>query len=227
MNLHKDYARLKVVTQNQESKGPVVAFLTSSINLQTSIFAGRIEDEFETKCSIFQLSSLPSFEEIKTEYLLLDCADLLTSDLDQLLRGIHVVSNPPNVVLINVEEAEELDFVLHWEKVLGMMPAECDPKVIMERLGQIFTGEYWFPREVLHNFLRQHRKPKKWRDKISNLTQRERQILQLICDCNTNANIAEALCVSEHTVKSHLYKIYRKIGCKNRLEASSWASQNL
>jgi len=227
MNLHKDYARLKVVAPNQESKGPAVAFLTASINLQSSIFAGRIEDEFKTKCSIFQRLSISSFDDIDTEYLLLDCAELSVSDLDQLLRDIHAISNPPNIILINVGSTSDMDFVLHWEKVLGLMPSECDPKVIMDRLGRIFSGEYWFPRDVLHNFLRQHRKPKKWKGKISNLTQRERQILQLICDCNTNANIAEALCVSEHTVKSHLYKIYRKIGCKNRLEASSWATQNL
>ncbi|GAA5444114.1 HTH-type transcriptional regulator MalT [Microbulbifer sp. NBRC 101763] len=227
MNLHKDYARLEVVTPGHESEGPEVAFLTASINLQSSIFAGRIEDEFRTKCSIFQRLSISSLEEIITEYLLLDCADLSSSDLDLILRDIHTISNPPSIVLINVADTTDLDFVLHWEKVLGLMPSECEPKVIMERLGRIFSGEYWFPRDVLHNFLRQHRKPKKWREKASNLTQRETQILQLICECHTNANIAEVLCVSEHTVKSHLYKIYRKIGCKNRLEASSWASQNL
>lgn len=227
MSLHKDYARLKVVSQSQESTGPAVAFLTSSINLQTSIFADRIEEEFNTRFSIFQRPSLTFLDEVATEYLLLDCANLSATDLDQLLRDVHAVSTPPNVVLVNVEETNNLDFILHWEKVLGLMPSECDPKVIMERLGRIFSGEYWFPRDLLHNFLRQHRKPNKWRDKVSNLTQRERQILHLICDWQTNANIAETLCVSEHTVKSHLYKIYRKIGCKNRLEASGWAGQNL
>ncbi|MCO1333856.1 response regulator transcription factor [Microbulbifer sp. OS29] len=227
MNLHKDYAPLKVVSSASEKKELTVALLTASVNLQSSIFAGRIEDEFKTSCAILQRSTLPSLNDIKAEYLLLDCADVNASDLEKLLRGIHSSSSSPGIVLINVDKAGDIDFVLHWEKVLGLIPFECDGKVIMGRLGRIFSGEYWFPRDVLHNFLRQHRKPRKWCDKASNLTQRERQILQLICDCNTNANIAEALCVSEHTVKSHLYKIYRKIGCRNRLEASSWASQNL
>ncbi|AWF82473.1 hypothetical protein BTJ40_17540 [Microbulbifer sp. A4B17] len=227
MNLHKDYAPLKVVSPKSEKTGVTVAFLTACVNLQSSIFAGRIEDEFKTTCAIVQRSTLSSISGIKAEYLLLDCADISSADLEQLLRDLHSLPTPPNIVLINVDQKSDIDFVLHWEKVLGLIPSECEAKVIMERLGRIFSGEYWFPRDVLHNFLRQHRKPKKWCDKASNLTQRERQILQLICDCNTNANIAETLCVSEHTVKSHLYKIYRKIGCKNRLEASSWASQNL
>ena len=54
------------------------------------------------------------------------------------------------------------------------------------------------------------------------LTRRERQILKLIKDGATNADISTALKVSEHTVKSHLYNVYKKIGVRNRLEASNW-----
>ncbi|QFT56112.1 response regulator transcription factor [Microbulbifer sp. THAF38] len=227
MNLHKDYARLKVVSPEKVCKGPAVAFLTSSVNLQSSIFAGHIEEEFNTRCSIVQRTPSFSIDGLKADYVLLDCVGLLKSDLDHLLRDIHASINPPSIILLNVDDPNEVDFVLHWERVLGLMPARSEPSVIMERLGRIFSGEYWFPREVLHNFLRQHRRPKRWMSSSSNLTQRERQILELICECRTNADIAEVLCVSEHTVKSHLYKVYKKIGCKNRLEASSWASQNL
>ncbi|WP_299942018.1 response regulator transcription factor [uncultured Microbulbifer sp.] len=227
MNLHKDYARLKVITAKAGENRPSVVFLTSCINIQTSIFTGKIEDEFNIRCVIFRHSEVDAFREAGADYLILDCADLTLADLDQLLREVHEVAEPPNIVLINIGQTEDMGFVLYWERVLGLMPSESEPKIILERLKRIFSGEYWFPRDVLHNFLRQHRKPKKWSGKTYNLTRRERQILQLICDCHTNANIAEALCVSEHTVKSHLYKIYRKIGCKNRLEASGWASQNL
>ncbi|WP_444923252.1 LuxR C-terminal-related transcriptional regulator [Microbulbifer sp. DLAB2-AF] len=227
MNLHKEYARLKVVSQDHVCKGPAVTFLTSSVNLQSSIFAGHIEEEFKTRCFIVQRVPSFSLDGVKADYLLLDCVGLFKADLDQLLRDIHASTNSPGIILLNVDDPNEFDFVLHWEKVLGLMPAKCEPGVIMERLGKIFLGEYWFPRDVLHNFLRQHRRPKRWMDSSANLTQRERQILELICECRTNADIAEVLCVSEHTVKSHLYKVYKKIGCKNRLEASSWASQNL
>jgi len=54
------------------------------------------------------------------------------------------------------------------------------------------------------------------------LTKRERQILKLIKDGATNLDIAESLEVSEHTIKSHLYNVYKKIGVRNRLEASNW-----
>lgn len=227
MKLSKDYLHLKVSASREKSRGPKVALLTSNISIQTYIFAGRIEDQFGAKCLTFDRSSTPPFEKLKIEYLILDCADLLIENVEQALRKIHLTPSPPNVILLNIVETEGLDTILHWNKVLGLMPVESNPSKIMEKLSQIFSGKPWFPQSVLHNFLQNHRKPKHQHDKSSNLTQRERQILLLICDCNTNANIAEALFVSEHTVKSHLYKIYRKIGCKNRLEASGWASRNL
>ncbi|HCE1483784.1 TPA: helix-turn-helix transcriptional regulator, partial [Vibrio parahaemolyticus] len=40
-------------------------------------------------------------------------------------------------------------------------------------------------------------------------------------------DIADSLFVSEHTVKSHLYSIFRKLEVKNRMQAITWAKRNL
>jgi DNA-binding NarL/FixJ family response regulator len=55
------------------------------------------------------------------------------------------------------------------------------------------------------------------------LTRREREILRLVAEGNTNAKIARSLWVTEQTVKFHLSNIYRKLGVANRTEASRWA----
>jgi ATP/maltotriose-dependent transcriptional regulator MalT len=39
----------------------------------------------------------------------------------------------------------------------------------------------------------------------------------------SNTEIADSLFVSEHTVKSHLYNVFKKLNVKNRLQAVSWA----
>ncbi len=53
-----------------------------------------------------------------------------------------------------------------------------------------------------------------------NLTEREKEVLRLVCDGLTNAEIATCLHVSRETVKSELKRIFRKIGVGNRTQAA-------
>ncbi|HVX33561.1 MAG TPA: response regulator transcription factor [Solirubrobacterales bacterium] len=53
------------------------------------------------------------------------------------------------------------------------------------------------------------------------LSHRERQVLTLVCDGNTNAEIAEALFLAESTIKSHMASIFTKLGVHSRKEASA------
>ena len=48
------------------------------------------------------------------------------------------------------------------------------------------------------------------------MTSREREILALISKGQTNPQIAEKLCISLSTVKSHLQNMFEKTGVKNR-----------
>jgi DNA-binding NarL/FixJ family response regulator len=53
------------------------------------------------------------------------------------------------------------------------------------------------------------------------LSHRERQVLTLVCDGRTNAEIAEALVLAESTIKSHMASIFTKLGVHSRKEASA------
>jgi len=58
------------------------------------------------------------------------------------------------------------------------------------------------------------------------LTGRELEILRLVAEGRTNAQVAKVLWVTEQTVKFHLSNIYAKLGLSNRTEASRWAQLN-
>ena len=51
------------------------------------------------------------------------------------------------------------------------------------------------------------------------LTEREREVLDLIAAGSTNREIAQALFLSPHTVKEHTSALYRKLGARNRADA--------
>ncbi len=59
------------------------------------------------------------------------------------------------------------------------------------------------------------------------LTQREVQVLERLRLGLSNSKLADELFVSEHTVKSHLYKIFKKINVSKRTEAIAWAHKYL
>jgi ATP/maltotriose-dependent transcriptional regulator MalT len=51
------------------------------------------------------------------------------------------------------------------------------------------------------------------------LSHRERQVLNLVCEGRTNAEIAESLVLAESTIKSHMASIFTKFGVHSRKEA--------
>jgi DNA-binding NarL/FixJ family response regulator len=55
------------------------------------------------------------------------------------------------------------------------------------------------------------------------LTRRELEILRLVAEGHSNAELARTLWVTEQTIKFHLSNIYRKLEVANRTEASRWA----
>ena len=61
---------------------------------------------------------------------------------------------------------------------------------------------------------------------LSDLTQRELQILQLVIEGKTNKAIAHEIQISEKTVEFHLDNVYSKLGARSRLMASIWALQH-
>ncbi|HET7479982.1 MAG TPA: response regulator transcription factor [Rubrobacteraceae bacterium] len=58
------------------------------------------------------------------------------------------------------------------------------------------------------------------------LTEREREVLRLVAAAMTNRQVAEALYVSEQTVKNHLKSIMRKLRLKNRVELALYARRS-
>jgi DNA-binding NarL/FixJ family response regulator len=59
------------------------------------------------------------------------------------------------------------------------------------------------------------------------LTDREQQVLDLVRQGKPNKSIARRLGISEHTVKTHVTHILRRIGATDRTQAALWAQRHL
>ncbi len=62
-------------------------------------------------------------------------------------------------------------------------------------------------------------------DDAFDFTEREEEVLVTVALGRTNAEIADVLCISLSTVKTHLASLMNKLGARNRVELALWANE--
>ncbi|MDW1912776.1 LuxR C-terminal-related transcriptional regulator, partial [Vibrio sp. 707] len=135
-------------------------------------------------------------------------------------------------VLVNAEPNLRIESLLTWSNLKGLFYFEDDFDKVMMGLKGILNGENWLSRDILNqligHLLSLNNTVGELETKLEmELTRREMQVLSALCQGGSNLDIADSLFVSEHTVKSHLYSIFRKLEVKNRMQAITWAKRNL
>ena len=123
----------------------------------------------------------------------------------------------------------EADLLNH--KVRGVLYENYDLDMFIKAVKCIVAGELWFSRNTLKKYILEevfNQQPKECTDaQAVSLTARELEILMQIYAGKSNQQIADDLCICTSTVKTHLYKIFRKIDVPNRIQAALWTAKYL
>ena len=113
----------------------------------------------------------------------------------------------------------QLDLGLAWATLKngadGFVHAQMHPAQVLRAVEVVQRGELAAPRQMLGYFLSQKENPK-----IGDLTARQREILEMVEEGLSNAQIAGRLYLSESTIKQHLRAVYKELGVSNRTEAA-------
>ncbi len=132
-------------------------------------------------------------------------------------------------ILINCDKSISTEALFVWRTLAGIFYISDDIETLQNGIDKILRGEMWFSRNFSQQYityLRQNSKPVNSHASTI-LTKREQQIITFISMGASNQQIAEELCVSENTVKTHLHNIFKKIDVKNRVQALIWAKDNV
>lgn len=103
----------------------------------------------------------------------------------------------------------------------GIMPQRSDVQLLNKAILKLQSGEFWIDHKTIGFILANFNKTQK---KIS-LTKKEREILKHVCSGESNKSIAEKLCISEQTVKSHCNHLFKKFGVSNRMKLALSAAK--
>jgi PAS domain S-box-containing protein len=121
---------------------------------------------------------------------------------------------------------------IHEERcVLCVMQDITDRKRSQDELvaaiEAVMADTSWFSRSVVEKLaaLRQTSRPSALRADLQDLTDRERDVLGLICQGQTDQEMSESLKLSHNTIRNHLASLYRKIGVNRRAAAIIWARE--
>jgi DNA-binding NarL/FixJ family response regulator len=115
---------------------------------------------------------------------------------------------------------------------MGVVRKTEPGSVLLKAIEKVHAGEVWIDRAMMADVL-----TNLWRtqdddagdydkEKIAQLSKREREIIRLIGQGLKNRQIADKLSISEITVRHHLSSVYDKLGVSDRLELTIFAYQN-
>jgi DNA-binding NarL/FixJ family response regulator len=147
------------------------------------------------------------------------CVVLYAGRLEEgCLEGIRRIRELyPDVPLLVL--GSQLDLALAWAALKngadGFVHAQMDPSQVLRAVEVVQKGELAAPRQLLRYLLSQNENPK-----IGELSARQREILKLVIEGLSNAEIAGRLYLSESTIKQHLRAAYKVLGVHNRTEAA-------
>lgn len=109
----------------------------------------------------------------------------------------------------------------------GFLLKSAAPSVLAEAVRSLARGDGWLDptitRSLLNELASRDAPTLPTAAEVQQLTRREREVLTLMANGRTNSQIARDLFLSEATVKTHVHRIFLKLGITDRAQAVSVA----
>ncbi|NIP38070.1 MAG: response regulator [Candidatus Dadabacteria bacterium] len=142
-------------------------------------------------------------------------------DLNTVLDFIESSDYSSKVILLLNKFKNAFLISILTSGVRGCLTSTSESTQLVEAIRTVHNGNIWLEIDTLNQILPKmvtQQKKKKHSLGSHNLTKREEEIARLILKGNSNKKIANKLYITEKTVKTHLTKIFKKLGITNRLE---------
>jgi DNA-binding NarL/FixJ family response regulator len=158
-------------------------------------------------------------------------ADVVVLDLRMPgLNGIEVIrrlarsDRPVDAILLagNISEEEVIDAMRAGAK--GILLKELAPNLLVQAVRKVAAGGMWLEKDSVSRAMERLLRGQQALENARRiLTPRELELVGMVATGLNNRQIAETLCISEGTVKTHLHSVFEKLEVKSRTQLIAYA----
>jgi len=164
---------------------------------------------------------LEIIEKITPDLVLMDIAMPIMDGVEATKRAIEKYPNL-QILALSMFDDEKYYHKMIESGVKGFVLKNADIKELEKAIVEVSLGGNWFSNELLRKIITTASK-KGVRD---NLTQRELDVIRLICSGFSNDQIANELHLSIETIKWHRSNVLSKTACKNTASLIMYSIRN-
>ena len=146
-------------------------------------------------------------------------------------RQIRQAGDLPRVLMLTTFDLDEYAFAALKAGASGFLLKDVPPEELLFAIRAVHSGDSVVAPSTTRRLIDQfaallpggeHEAP----SELADLTDREREVLTLVAQGLSNAEIAQRLFVSEATVKTHVGRVLAKLGLRDRVQAVVYAYEH-
>jgi DNA-binding NarL/FixJ family response regulator len=167
--------------------------------------------EIKEMATFGELMSINSLQQFDFDMVFVDLAMPKGNPYESIAHLNRLNPKIP-IIVVSGEESQEVVKNAIASGAIGFLPKSLDTDSLISNLKHVLSGAMAMvsPASVQDTDSR---------TLMSGLTARQTEVLELMCEGNTNKMIARALDLTEGTVKLHVRAILKTLGASNRTQA--------
>jgi DNA-binding NarL/FixJ family response regulator len=162
-------------------------------------------------------------EQLEPDVVLMDIRMPGLDGLEATRRILGARPGAPRIIVLTTFDLDEYVYEAMRVGASGFLLKSARPQQLVEAVRGVLAGDALLAPEItqrlLAEFLRRPPPGAAPRPGLDELTKRELEVLELIAAGLSNAEIAARLIVGEETVKTHVSRVFLKLGLRDRVQA--------
>ena len=171
------------------------------------------------------LQAIDSARRLKPDVILMD---IRMRDLDGIqatrrILGVGGPASPPRIIMLTTFDLDEYIYAALRAGASGFLLKDEPPEQLVDAVRVVAAGDALLTPSVTRRLIEQYAASGPLAPRppagFDELTPREREVFGLLARGLSNAEIADALTVSEGTVKTHVARLLAKLDVRDRVQA--------